>query len=158
MALDVTHEMVCEVRKLDHEATERPWSEDDGNVFSKPLSDRRHGLVMRRVAGEDVPHPDEGRKNPLGFVCTTEQSTDRSDADARCIAHFRSSAPALAEEVARLRSLVSSFGIEPNDDKILTCVMCGLEDCDGGFMTRAGGRTSWFGIHYVCWKRARALL
>jgi hypothetical protein len=93
----MTADDLAEIGRALAAATPGPWAEDDGNVFSRPLADERHAIIMRRMDGEDVPHPDRGRTHPLGWVASTEQATERSDADAHLIA----SAPRwLAELVA----------------------------------------------------------
>lgn len=75
-----------DLRALAKAATPGPWSEDDGNIFSVPLSKQREEVIMRIVRGEDIPHPDEDRHHPLGFLATTTQDTDNFPANAAFIA------------------------------------------------------------------------
>lgn len=44
------------------------------------------------------------------------------------------------------------FDLENNDleDDELTCVFCGLRKCDKLFVTKGGGRTTFYGIHDRC--------
>lgn len=88
-------------------ATPGPWSEDDGNVFSTPLSERRHEIIMRRIHGEDIPHPDHDEPHPMGFVCTTTQETANFDNNADFIAHARTDVPRLVAEVRRLEVVLA---------------------------------------------------
>lgn len=94
--------LIAETRELDAKATEGPWSDDDGNVFSVPLSERREAAILRRMKGSDEPHPDGDWNNPLGWVCGTEQSTERFESDSRLIARYRTLAPQLADALERV--------------------------------------------------------
>lgn len=104
----LTPKHLAELERLETAATPGPWTEDDGNVFSKPLSRQREKAIMRRVRGdESVPHPDDGRRAPLGWVCGTRQEQDNYDADCELIAKARSALPdllAAARERDRLRA------------------------------------------------------
>ena len=101
--------LIAETRELDAKATAGPWSDDDGNVFSVPLSERREAAILRRMKGSDEPHPDGDWNNPLGWVCGTEQSTERFESDSRLIARYRTLAPQLADEVERLAAEVAEL-------------------------------------------------
>jgi hypothetical protein len=88
-------------------ATEGPWTEDDGNIFSKPLSRLRREQIQLRLNGDkSIPHPDEGRTQPLGFVATTTQETDNFENDAAFIQKARSVVPRLIAEVNALTALL----------------------------------------------------
>lgn len=80
---------------LHAKATPGPWTEDDGNLFSKPLSDFRHEQCMRIVQGEAIPHPDEGLDEPLGFVAKCFQTSPNFEADAEFLAALVTAAPEL---------------------------------------------------------------
>ena len=85
-------------------ATEGPWVEDDGNIFSKPLSNLRHEQIQLRLNGDkNIPHPDRDRTHPLGFVATTTQETDNFENDAAFITVSRSAMPRLIAEVNRYK-------------------------------------------------------
>ena len=119
--------LIAETRELDAKATAGPWSDDDGNVFSVPLSERREAAILRRMKGSDEPHPDGDWNNPLGWVCGTEQSTERFESDSRLIARYRTLAPQLADaleraeaENARLREALARV-------ELAGCPQCGSE-------------------------------
>ena len=104
----ITEEQLAEWEALATAATEGPWVEDDGNVFSEPLSNERISVIQRRLNGEDVAHPDTDRDNPLGWICSTEQGQPNFIADGDFICVSRTAIPELIAEVRRLRVLVKA--------------------------------------------------
>lgn len=88
------------VLRLNRKMSPAPWTEDDGNVFSRPLSDQRHAAIMRRMSGSNEPHPDDVNDDhggkPLGWICSTQQAQPNFDIDARGLAEMRNAAPMLA--------------------------------------------------------------
>lgn len=72
------------------EGTPRPWHEDDGHIQSSPLREQRHAVIMRRMNGEDLPHPDDvssyaDSDYPFGYVAHCEQRLPNFEADAHLI-------------------------------------------------------------------------
>ncbi len=101
-------------------ATEGPWTSDDGNVFSGPLSDERDAIIMRRLAGEDIPHPDRAggyESAPLGYVCGAMQCQPNTDADENFIREARTDVPAMAREIRELRAEVSATAARADDQR-----------------------------------------
>ena len=76
-------------------ASPLPWVEDDGNVFSKPLSEARVATIMRRLEGSTEPHPDHDRDWPDGWICGTHQATPSFDEDCEFIVRAVNAAPRL---------------------------------------------------------------
>jgi hypothetical protein len=92
------------LEKLDREGSLAPWVEDDGNIFSSPLSRKRHQIIMKRVEGEDLPHPDEGKDHPLGFVGSVPQFTENFQQDLDLIVEARNSLPKLTQRIRELEA------------------------------------------------------
>lgn len=77
------------LERLAKAASPGPWSEDDGNIFSAPLSDERSRIIRQRLDGIDVPHPDEAPEldgYPLGFVAKVPRFTVNFENDTAFIA------------------------------------------------------------------------
>lgn len=107
---------IAELRALLAAAAKGPWAEDDGNIFSRPLSEARTASLVRRYAGlEWGAHPDAGHRAPLCCIATTNQAHDeRSDADAALICAAVNALPALLE-IAELAGTVLADA-SPNRD------------------------------------------
>lgn len=77
-----------EQEKLAKAATEGPWTSDDGNIFSKPLSKKRQDAIIARMQDRSLPHPDAGSVDgsPLGFVASTGQDQPNFQNDEAHIA------------------------------------------------------------------------
>jgi len=88
-------------------ATPGPWGTDDGNIFSRPLSDEREAVIMRRMAGEDVAHPDEDLDEPLGFVAKCPQTCPNFDADEAIIAAAVNALPGLLDALDRAEETIA---------------------------------------------------
>ena len=78
------------LKRLAQLASPGPWIEDDGNIFSCPLNERRDEIIMKRILDEErVFHTDDNSALggfPLGFVAQCNQSLPNFDADANFIA------------------------------------------------------------------------
>lgn len=94
--------LAAEALALCAAATPGPWSEDDGNVFSTPLSREREDVIMRIIAGEALVHPDDGLREPIGWVASTGQDQPNFESDAAFIARMRTLGPELADAVLAL--------------------------------------------------------
>lgn len=97
MARKISKAQCKRLRKLLGEASPLPWTTDDGNVFSSPLTKARHKMIMAILQGQDVPHPDEHGEYPLGFVCSTTQTRDNFQADEQLIAAAVNALPMLLD-------------------------------------------------------------
>lgn len=112
-------------------ATPGPWAEDDGHIFSRPLTYERHAAIMRRMAGSPEPHPDGDRDAPLGAVATCSQDFPNFEADSEFIAAARSDVPALVAEVEALRSqLATATARAESGDVLAEAVRSYVEDDD----------------------------
>lgn len=117
---------LAELRRLLAEASPLPWSCDDGNVFSSPLSEERHRIVMLQIknGADDSEHPDRPYKpHSMGYLGTFPQDTENGDANSEAVAAVMSAAPALlamAERAEALRLLQID-----DDPRGLRCLECG---------------------------------
>lgn len=98
---------LAELRELLAKATPGPWDEDDGNIFSRPLSNERHAIIMRRIQGEDIPHPDGDE--PMGYVASTGQVQPNFENDAALIPAAVNALPALLDVAAAAEKLVDAY-------------------------------------------------
>lgn len=92
------------LKKAIDAASPGPWTEDDGNIFSKPLSDIRHKNVMDRLQKKNVPdldqiHEEEGYSAPLGWIAGTEQAQPKFEEDTQLIVLMRNILPELIDFV-----------------------------------------------------------
>ena len=85
---------IARLRELEQAATPGPWSGDDGNIASVPLREERHRIIMRRLDGESIPHPDPDGA-PLGYVCGDMQRQPKCEEDEELICAMRNALPAL---------------------------------------------------------------
>lgn len=94
-----------------------PWSYDDGNVFSSPLSDERKRIIMRMIESGDrsnESHPDRPYEpHPMGYLGTFPQDTENGDANSEGVAAVMSAAPDLIMAVERLCAEVTRLGGDP---------------------------------------------
>jgi hypothetical protein len=93
------------LRRLLKRASPGPWVEDDCNVFSEPLSQKRDEIIDQRLNGSDEPHPDPDYGDPMGWVCTTHQLRNNADADAELIVMLRNLIPTLLDDIEELQQL-----------------------------------------------------
>lgn len=97
-----------------------PWSYDDGNLFSVPLSKERERIIVAQIESRAVnaEHPDRDYEpHSMGYLGTFPQDTDKSDENSECVAAVMSVAPELITIIERLCSEVVRLGGDP--DKIL---------------------------------------
>lgn len=86
---------IAKLRKLLEQATPGPWVEDDGNVFSAPISNANYEL--RSLARRDSkPQSPQGYD---GEVAKCSQQLPNFAADAEFIAAMRNALPALLDLV-----------------------------------------------------------
>jgi regulator of replication initiation timing len=93
---------LTDLESLLAKATPLPWTEDDENIFSEPLDQKRSEAIERRLSGSKEPHPDEGLQNPLGWIATTEQGQPNGENDVALILGAVNELPNL---IARIREL-----------------------------------------------------
>lgn len=94
-------------------ASEGPWSEDDGNVFSDPIVERILAPLMADIAGtgRKVSADEDQRTRSaanFGIVAKCEQGSGPEwpdcDANATFIAHARTDVPYLCARVRELEA------------------------------------------------------
>jgi len=78
-----------ELERLAKAASPGHWIEDDGNIFSKPLSDERERRINAMILDRSLPHPDDDKGldgYPLGFIAKVPQFTVNFEGDINYIA------------------------------------------------------------------------
>ncbi len=89
-----------------------PWSEDDGNVFSKPRSDERHKAIRAKRGGKAkrTEHPrNENDDYPWGYVGKFPQGVADFEANALATCALRNAAPALVRRVRELEAALAAM-------------------------------------------------
>jgi len=120
---------IKEIKELCNKATEGPWKEDDGNIFSEPLSKQRQTIIMRIIKGEkDLPHPDDGLDNPLGWIASTEQGQPNFENDAEFIANAREIIPFLLNEVEKAQAVCGKYFLNKLEDQ--PCILRPGHECN----------------------------
>lgn len=98
----LTDEFLADLEAKADAATSGPWTHDDGNIFSKPLSSARHAAIADAIKNSTAFEQDDWED---GFIAKCDQDLANFEADSEFIAAANpTTIKALVAEVRRLKT------------------------------------------------------